>query len=155
MRSIILGLIFVFFSFSSLAASETPTKKDAESFVKGAVVYLKMNGRKKFLNEVTSSYGKFHFQEGTNKGLYLFVYDEKGNVLAHGSRLELNGRYRWNDKDPDGKYWIRDWTYLVHTRGKGWTTYKEYNPANNNKLMLKTSYVTLVDEMIIGCGIYK
>ncbi|WP_169071914.1 cache domain-containing protein [Candidatus Accumulibacter contiguus] len=93
-------------------------------------------------------------KKARKKGLYIFVYDEKGVVLAHGVRLELTGKNRWDDKDPDGKYWIRDWTALVQKSGSGWIEYKEFNPADKNKIMNKASFVELVDGMVIGCGVY-
>ena len=133
----------------------TPTKDDAKSLVKQAITYYKANGREKFLNEVMKPSGLFHFQPDLKKGLYIFVYDEKGVVVAHGVRMELTGRNRWDDKDPDGRYWIREWTSLVHQAGSGWIDYKEYNPADHNKIMNKSSFVELVDGMIIGCGIYR
>jgi cytochrome c len=135
-------------------AAEAPTKEDAKALVNQAVAYAKANGREKFFNEVRNPNGLFHFKAGTKKDLYIFVYDEKGVVLAHGVRLELTGKNRWNDKDPDGKYWIRDWTELVHKKGSGWINYKEYNPSDKNKIMDKVSFVELVDGMVIGCGIY-
>jgi len=154
MRTIVLALCLVFFSFGVFAAAEAPTKSDAKAIVKQAVAFAKENGREKFLTEVRNPSGKFHFKEGTKKGLYIFVYDEKGVVLAHGVRLELTGKNRWNDKDPDGKYWIRDWTELVHKSGSGWIAYKEFNPSDKNKIMDKSSFVELADDMVIGCGIY-
>jgi cytochrome c len=156
MKAIFIAVTLVLFSFcSAFGASEAPIRDDAKALVKQAVAFAKENGRGKFFDEVRNPNGKFHYKEGTKKGLYIFVYDEKGVVLAHGVRLELTGRNRWNDQDPDGKYWIRDWTKLVHKSGSGWIKYKEYNPANNNKIMDKWSYVELVDGMIIGCGIYE
>lgn len=154
--SILLALFVGVFCAAGLAkAAEAPTKDDAKALVKEAVKFANDNGREKFFEEVRNPKGKFHFQEGTKKGLYIFVYDEKGVVLAHGVRLELTGRNRWNDKDPDGKYWIRDWTDLVHKSGSGWINYKEYNPAANNKIMNKSSFVELVSGMVVGCGIYE
>jgi len=154
MRYLIMLFTLLVFTASAALANEAPTKADAKALVKQAVNFYKANGKEKFFGEVRGSTGKFHFQEGTKKGLYIFVYDEKGTVLAHGVRLELTGKNRWNDKDPDGKHWIRDWTELVQKSGSGWITYKEYNPADKNKILDKTSYVELVDGMVIGCGIY-
>lgn len=155
-RAVLLALSTVLFSFCfAYAATEAPTKDDAKALVKQAVAYAKQNGKEKFFEEVRTPKGQFHFQEGAKKGLYIFVYDEKGVVLAHGVRLELTGKNRWNDKDADGKYWIRDWTDLVHKSGSGWIKYKEYNPADKNKIMTKWSFVELVDGMVIGCGIYE
>ena len=141
-----LGLLF--------AEDQAPTRDDAKALVKKAVDFYKANGKDHFFNEVMKPTGLFHFQDGTKKGLYIFVYDEKGVVLAHGVRMELTGRNRWNDQDPDGKFWIRDWTALVQKSGSGWIEYKEYNPANKNEIMKKASFVELVDGMVIGCGIY-
>lgn len=153
MRIIVLALSLVFFSFCAFAA-EAPTKDDAKALVKQAVAFAKENGREKFFAEVRNPNGKFHFKEGVNKGLYIFVYDLKGVVLAHGVRLELTGKNRWNDKDPDGKFWIQEWTALVNKSGSGWIGYKEFNPADKNKIMDKSSFVELIDGMVVGCGIY-
>lgn len=156
MKNLILAAVFAVMTAlgGGVWAASEPTKDDASALVKEAVAYAKQFGKEKFFTEVRNPTGKFHFQEGTKKGLYIFVYDEKGVVLAHGVRLELTGRNRWNDKDPDGKYWIRDWTDLVHKSGSGWITYKEFNPADKNKIMDKSSFVELLDGMVIGCGIY-
>ncbi len=154
MRSLVLAFCLMLCSVAVSIAADLPTKNDAKALVKEAVKFAKENGREKFFNEVRTPNGKFHFKEGTKKGLYIFVYDEKGIVLAHGVRLELTGKNRWNDKDPDGKPWIQEWTTLVHKSGSGWISYKEFNPADKNKIMDKSSFVELVDGMVIGCGIY-
>ena len=150
---LVLGIVVLAFGFA--IAADTPTKDDAKAFVNEAVKFVKANGKDKFFDEVRNPKGRFHFQEGTKKGLYIFVYDEKGVVVAHGARLDLTGKNRWNDQDPDGKYWIRDWTELVHKSGSGWIKYKEYNPAANNKIMIKWSFVEAADGTIIGCGVYE
>ena len=145
-------LMFLTQAFAETAA---PTKDDAQALVKEAVAFYKANGKEKFLSEVMTSTGKFHFQEGTKKGLYIFVYDEQGVVVAHGVRMELTGKHRWDDKDADGKYFIRDFPGKAKQAGGGWTDYKEFNPANKNQIMHKFSFLELVDGMIIGCGIYQ
>jgi hypothetical protein len=137
------------------ASAQTPTKEDAKAFVQAAAASLQKNGREKFLMEVSSPKGAFHFAEQQNKGLYIFVYDEKGTVLAHGARVELVGQHRWEAKDPDGKPWIQDWTKLVQEKGSGYIAYKEFNPAAGNKIMNKVSFVALKEGMVIGCGVYQ
>jgi signal transduction histidine kinase len=136
------------------AFAQAPSRDDAKALVKEAVQFATKNGRDKFLNEVASPKGSFHFQPGQRKDLYIFVYDEKGTVLAHGVRLDLMGKNRWESKDPDGKPWIQDWTKLVQEKGSGWIEYKELNPAAGNKIMNKASFVELKDHMVIGCGVY-
>lgn len=137
------------------AFAQAPTRDDAKGLVKEAVEYLAKNGREKFIAEVAGPKGLFHFQQGQKKNMYIFVYDEKGTVVAHGVRLELMGKNRWESKDPDGKPWVQDWTKLVQEKGSGWIEYKELNPAAGNKVMNKASFVELKDRMIIGCGIYQ
>jgi len=137
------------------AFAQTPTRDDAKHLVKDAVAFLKKNGKEKFCQEVTGPKGQFHFTAGTKKGLYIFVYDEKGVVVAHGVRAELVGKNRWTSKDPDGKPWIQDWTKLAKEKGSGWIEYKELNPAQGNKVMKKASWVELQNGMVIGAGIYE
>ena len=137
------------------SSAATAGRDDAKALVNEAVAYLAKNGREKFINEVASPKGTFHFQAGQKKDLYIFVYDEKGTVVAHGVRLELMGKNRWESKDPDGKPWIQDWTKLVQAKGSGWIEYKELNPSAGNKIMNKASFVELKDGLVIGCGIYQ
>ena len=131
------------------------SKDDAKAFVKQAVAFAKANPKEAFLDEVTKPKGRFHFVKGQNQDLYIFVYDLQGVVLAHGVRQELVGNNRWNSKDPDGRFWIQEWTKLVKEKGSGWQEYKELNPAQGNKVMKKASFVELVNGMVIGCGVYQ
>ena len=131
------------------------TRDQAKAFVKQAVDFAKKNPKEKFLEEVSSPKGQFHFNKGQNNDLYIFVYDVEGKVMAHGVRRELVGVNRWASKDPDGKPWIQDWTALVKEKGNGWIEYKELNPAQNNKVMKKASFVELFNGMVIGAGIYE
>jgi signal transduction histidine kinase len=153
MRNLFAIPVLVALSLPSFA--QAPTRDDAKALVKQAVKFLVENGRDKFIAEVAGPKGQFHFQPGQKKDLYIFVYDEKGTVVAHGVRLELMGKNRWESKDPDGKPWIQDWTKLVQQKGSGWIEYKEINPAAGNKVMNKASFVELKDKMVIGCGIYQ
>jgi len=131
------------------------TRDQAKAFVKQAVDFAKKNPKEKFLEEVSGPKGQFHFNKGQNNGLYIFVYDLQGKVVAHGVRRELVGVNRWASKDPDGKPWIQDWTKLVQEKGSGWIEYKELNPAQNNKIMKKASFVELFSGMVVGAGIYE
>jgi cytochrome c len=131
------------------------SRDQAKAFVKQAVEFAKKNPKEKFLEEVSGPKGQFHFVKGQNHDLYIFVYDTEGKVLAHGVRRELVGINRWASKDPDGKPWIQDWTKLVKEKGSGWLEYKELNPAQNNKVMKKASFVELFNGMVIGAGIYE
>ena len=147
-------LIPILVALTLPAFAQTATREDAKALVKSAIQFLASQGREKFIAAVASPKGQFHFQAGQKKDLYIFVYDEKGTVIAHGVRLDLMGKNRWESKDPDGKPWIQDWTRLVQEKGSGWIEYKELNPTIANKVMNKASFVELKDHLVVGCGIY-
>lgn len=142
-------------ALAAVAPLAAQTRDQAKAFVKQAVEFAKKNPKEKFLEEVSGVKGQFHFNKGQNNDLYIFVYDLEGKVLAHGVRRELVGVNRWTAKDPDGKSWIQDWTKLVKEKGSGWIEYKELNPAQNNKVMKKASFVELFNGMVVGSGIYE
>lgn len=141
-----------------LAASlglQAQTRAEVRAFVEGAAAYARTHDRTDFLAEVNEPGGRFHYRAGVHHGLYLFVYDLKGTVLAHGARRELVGINRWNARDPDGRLWVQAWTRLVQSVGRGWTRYKELNPDANNRWMDKTSWVELCGDMVLGAGRYE
>jgi signal transduction histidine kinase len=145
-------LVLLALAAGSLSAQ---TREQAKAFVKQAVEYAKTHPRAKFLEQVTDEKGLFHFQRGRNDGLYLFVYDTHGKVLAHGARRELVGLDRWTSRDAQGKFWVQEWTNLAVSQGSGWTQYMELNPAQGNQVMKKSSWVELHKGMVIGAGIYE
>lgn len=151
-RAFILPFLF---ALAPHLCAQAPTRDDAKALVVEAVSSFSKGGKDKFLYDVNSPKGPFHFMAGQRKGLYIFVYDEKGVVVAHGARLELIGVNRWDVKDPAGKPYVRDWTDMLHSKGSGWIDYLEHNPAAGNKIMPKSSYVVLKDGLVIGCGIYQ
>ena len=44
--------------------------------------------------------------------------------------------------------------YLAKTKGKGWQDYKFTNPVSK-KIEQKSAYIEKVDDLIVGCGVYK
>ena len=131
------------------------TRDQTKAFVKQAVEFAKKHPKANFLKEVSTDEGRFHFSKGRNHDLYIFVYDTKGRVLAHGARRELVGLDRWNARDPNGLPWVQERTRLATEHGSGWTEYKELNPSQKNKVMKKASWVELCNGMIIGAGSYE
>ncbi|MDD2900041.1 MAG: cache domain-containing protein [Desulfuromonadaceae bacterium] len=120
----------------------------ARAMVKSAVAYLKANGKAKTLTEISDTKGQFVKGEQ-----YLFVIDLQGRMLAHGVNPTLVGKGYYDFKDPDGKYFFRDFISVAR-KGSGWVDYKWINPVTM-KTEPKTSYVELVGDIIIGCGIYR
>jgi cytochrome c len=136
---------------SSLAAQPAERPK-AEAMVKEGIAFLKAKGKDAFFAEVNKTSGRFHVQPGGT--LYLFVYDSKGVVLAHGARANLLGVNRWDVKDPDGVYNIREIIKTGKQKGGGWADMKVLNPANG-KIEHKVSFCLAEGDITLGCGIYK
>jgi len=134
----------------ALAAPAQSTPAQAENLVKRAVAYAKANGMDRLIKETNQ--GIFHVGSGSE--LYIFIYDMQGVVKAIGfNTQELVGKNRWDLKDPDGKFIVRE---LVETakKGGGWVDYKYPNPLTG-KVEQKTSYAVLCDGLMVGAGTYK
>ena len=89
-----------------------------------------------------------------DRDLYIFVYDMKGNSLAHGVNPKMVGKNLLEMKDNEGKAIVRSFIETAEKAGKGWVDYKWAN-AVNKAIGEKSSYVEKVDNVIVGSGIYK
>ena len=124
------------------------TAAEAEAMVKKGAAYIKANGKDKALKE---------FTDGTQfkkDDLYIFVLDSKGLTLAHGGNPKLVGKDMAGLKDAAGKFFIKDIVDAAKAKGTGWSDYKWTNPVTK-KIEDKSTYFMMVDDMVLGCGIYK
>jgi len=124
----------------------------AEALVKEAIAYGRQEGRAKLLEATNLPNGKFHVKKGDS--LYLFIYNLSGVSVAHGSRVQLVGMNRFDAKDPDGHYYVREFINIAKTKGMGWTSYK-YPDPKTGKAELKTTFVALHDDLIVCAGAYQ
>jgi len=136
---------------SCVVFAQADNNAKAEAFVKEAVAFAKKQGKAKLLEATSLPTGQFHLKKGDT--LYLFIYNPTGLCVAHGSKAMLVGLNRFDAKDPDGKFYVRDMINIANTKGKGWTTYK-YPDPKTNKVELKTTFVTLYEDLIICAGAY-
>lgn len=136
---------------NAIAASERGSADEAVNLVKKAVTYVQAHGKDKAFAEFNNPKGQF-----VDRNLYIFVYDLKGNNLAigNGNAAKMVGKNLLEMRDADGKYLIKGLIEVVNTKGKGWYDYKWPNPTNQT-IEAKSSYVEKLDDMLIGCGIYK
>jgi cytochrome c len=90
------------------------------------------------------------------KNLYVFVYNLNGDGInrAHGANPKLIGRNLLDLKDADGTAIVRGFLDIANNKGSGWFDYKWPNPVNG-AVESKSTYVERVDDVFIGCGIYK
>jgi cytochrome c len=89
-----------------------------------------------------------------DRDLYPFIYDMKGNCVAHGARPALIGKNLIDLKDQDGKYLIQEMVAIAQGPARGWIDYKWPNPLTN-KIEDKSSYVEKMGDYFVGVGIYK
>jgi signal transduction histidine kinase len=123
------------------------TPEEAKALVAQAVAFYKANGKEKALAEFSNPKGQF-----VKGDLYIFAYNPKGAIIAHGGDPKLIGRDFTGVQDADGKYFAREFI-KIGPEG-GWVDYKWMNYITK-KVEAKTAYLQRIDGVIIGCGAYK
>lgn len=133
-------------------AAEKGTAIEATALVKKAAAYLKENGKEKAYAEFNNTSGQF-----VVKDLYVFVYNTNGDGItrAHGANPKLIGKNLLELKDADGVPIVKKFLEVANSKtGHGWVDYKWPNPTTKI-LEPKSTYIERVDDVFIGCGIYK
>jgi len=147
--SMIAAAAFLTFACSA-SANENGTKDEAVAMVKRVEAMFAKDGAEATFKAVSDkSVAEFH-----DRDLYPFVYDMKGDCVAHGARPALIGKNLIDLKDQDGKYLIREMVTIAQGPGSGWVDYKWPNPLTN-KIEDKTSYVEKMGDYLVGVGVYK
>lgn len=123
---------------------QTPEK--TVELVKTGYEYLKSHGLSISAREFNARKSN-RFKSGD---LYLFVYDPKGTLIAHGDNPDLVGINQWDLADEDGKLYVQQMIKKAQ-EGGGWVDYK----LKNN---FESAYVEEVDlgtdSFIIGSALY-
>lgn len=131
------------------ALADPPTKEQVVETVKKAVAFYKANGRAKALAEFNSKNGQFAKGED-----YVDVHDLSGVCVAHPTSPEVVGTNRLEQKDLNGKAWIKD---IIDATKKGdtsgWISYVKKNPVSG-RMQDKLSYWELNDGLIFKAGLY-
>jgi polar amino acid transport system substrate-binding protein len=128
----------------------TISPEELVEFVQKAYMYTQQNSREAALSEFNKQTGQF--VEGE---LYIFAYDLSGNTLALPFQPEIIGTNRWNTTDADGTPFIQQ---IIETTqsGGGFVRYSYLDPADNNTVKPKVSYVMMAgQDWLIGSGIYE
>ncbi|RTR16187.1 methyl-accepting chemotaxis protein [Azospirillum griseum] len=89
------------------------------------------------------------------KGDYFFIYNTKGVTEVHGTRKELEGKLRLDEKDSDGFAFLRHQIANAQAGG-GYTTYRFTKPNGGTALFQKISYDALFApwDWVIASGVY-
>ena len=132
-----------------LAADDRGTAAEATALVQRAAEYLKANGPAKSYAAFNDTAGQFK-----DRDLYVFVMDMNGKMLSHGANAKLIGKDLTALKDSDDKLFIKTMLDVAKSKGKRWVDYKWPHPVTK-AIEPKSTYVEKVDDLIVGCGIYK
>jgi signal transduction histidine kinase len=131
------------------AAAEAGSKDEAVALVKKAIGFMQANGADKAYAEFSNPKGQF-----VDRDLYVVVYDMNGKCLAHGANVKMIGRDLMDNKDVDGKEFVKERVEMMKKQPSGWQDYKFRNPTSN-QVEPKSMYIERVNDVIVGCGIYK
>jgi len=141
----------VLISAQLMAAAPAGNEAKATSLVEKGLAFVKAKGLEAALAEFNNPKGKFIEGE-----FYLFVFDSKGDCLAHGANQKMVGKNQLEMMDADGKPIIQEFIKIGKSEGKGWYGYKWSNPLTK-KIQDKRSFIAAIpgQNAIIGCGYYQ
>lgn len=146
------GVLLALFINAAAAAGESrATQAEAVAMVKKAVAFYKANGQEKAAEAFNQSKGKY-----VDRDLYIFMLGTTPRLplYANGSNPRMLGKEMVELRDADGKYFVREAVEVARKSGKGWVDYRWVNPLTN-AIEVKSSYVELVGDVVIGAGVYK
>jgi cytochrome c len=129
-------------------AADVGTKDEAVAMVKKAIGFIKANGADKGYAEISNLKGQF-----VDRDLYVVVYDMTGKCLAHGANAKQVGRDLIDNKDVDGKEFVKERVEMMKKQASGWQDYKFRNPTTN-QIEPKSMYIEKFNDVIVGCGVY-
>ena len=132
-------------------AEERGTKDEAKAMADAAFEHIKKVGPEKAYKDFTTDKAKW-----TKKDLYVFVFDMKGNMLAHGANDKLVGKNMIEMRDAKGLSGPAEMAKIAKGPGSGWYDYDTENPMTK-KIAAKSTYVRNLPgaDAYVGVGIYR
>jgi cytochrome c len=121
--------------------------KEVKAKTKAAAKYLAEKGQA----------GLAEFSDTSSKWAqtpYIFVYDLKGTIIAHGANPKLVGKNLMGLKDVKGNMFAAEFVSVAKDNGHGWVEY--WWPKKGSKVPTqKVSYIVRVpnQDMLVGAGL--
>jgi signal transduction histidine kinase len=132
------------------ALAAEPTEKDAIAMAERGAAMVKAKGKDEVMKRITAKDPEF-----VQGSLYIDMRDVKtGIVLAHPYNPSIVGKDLTDVPDANGKKYRREIIELAAAKGKGWVDYQYKNPTTG-KIEPKTTYILLVDGVVLEAGLYK
>ena len=132
------------------ALAAEPTEKDAIAMAERGAAMVKAKGKDEVMKRITAKDPEF-----VQGSLYIDMRDVRtGIVLAHPYNPSIVGKDLTDVPDANGKKYRREIIELAAAKGKGWVDYQYKNPTTG-KIEPKTTYILLVDGVVLEAGLYK
>jgi cytochrome c len=140
---VVLGAGLLLVPMAHAAGQATPD--EAKAMAVKAAEYLKSAGPDKAFPDFDAKDGSWH-----DRDLYVYVLDNNGVMLAHGSNPGLIGKTVLEVKDVDGKPMTRE---TLAVKDAGWVNFKWQNPLTK-AVEPKVVYVVRVGDYFVEVGAY-
>ena len=124
------------------------TAEEAVELVQRALNGRAQATRDAFVRDLTDPSKGFY-----DRDMYVFALDGRGTYRAFGGRPDKVGSRVQDIPGVDGEALLQAIIEQAQTE-PGWVEYDILNPLSG-ALQGKMSYVTQVDDLYVGCGVYK
>ncbi len=124
------------------------TAEEAMVLVERAMEHRKRSSRDGFVRELTEPAKNFH-----DRDMYVFALDRQGVYRAFGGKPEKVGSRVQDIAGVDGQSLLENIVAQAEVE-PGWVEYDIANPVTG-AIQGKMSYVVKVDDLYVGCGVYK
>ncbi|MBX9958982.1 MAG: cache domain-containing protein [Burkholderiaceae bacterium] len=124
------------------------TADEALALVQKAVQFRQQTTREGFVRDLTNPAQGFH-----DRDMYIFALDRAGHYRAFGGNPAKVGTRVQDIPGIDGQG-LLEAIVAQAEREPGWVEYDITNPATG-AVQTKMSYVLRVDDLYVGCGVYK
>jgi signal transduction histidine kinase len=124
------------------------TAEEAMALVHRALERRDTVGRDTFVADLTAPAQGFH-----DRDMYVFALDRLGTYRAFGGKPEKVGSRVQDIAGVNGQA-LLDAIVSQADSQPGWVEYDIVNPQTG-RVQAKMSYVTRVDDLYVGCGVYK
>ena len=122
--------------------------EEAMQLVERAMSLRAHSGREAFVQQVTDPSQAFH-----DRDMYVFALDRNGAYRAFGGKPEKVGSRVQDIPGVDGAALLEAIVSQAELE-PGWVEYDITNPQSG-AVQTKMSYVVKVDDLYVGCGVYK
>ena len=124
------------------------TADEAVALVTQAAHLHRRTGREQFLRTITDPAQPYH-----DRDMYVFALDRAGTYLALGGNTAKVGTRVQDIPGIAGDRLVNDIVAQAE-REPGWVEYDIQNPSTG-KVQTKMSFVCQLDDLYVGCGVYK